>query len=341
MEKKLIDVSEHNGTIDWAAVKAAGIAGVILRCGFGDDVTSQDDKNWKYNADECTRLGIPFGVYIYSYARSEPQSKSEAAHVLRLIKGYKLSYPVYLDLEESGTEGHAVKGAKIFCDLIKAAGYQVGIYANQYWFNNVIGNSLDAYTKWVANYGVNNGQPGAKPNVGGLDIWQYTSVGRVNGISGNVDMNICYKDFTAGSGNANAGSATAATSTGSTLDLAVATMQGRYGNGDDRKKALGSRYTEVQTFIDHIANASTDTLVAEVKAGKYGNGDVRKIVLGSRYTEVQNKINGAAAQYYTIKSGDTLSAIASKYGTTVAQICSWNGIKNANVIYAGQKIRVK
>lgn len=76
--------------------------------------------------------------------------------------------------------------------------------------------------------------------------------------------------------------------------------------------------------------------------GKYGNGDVRKTVLGSRYTEVQNKINGAsAAQYYTIQSGDTLSAIASKCGTTVAQLQLWNGIANANVIYAGQKIRVK
>lgn len=341
MKKKIIDVSEHNGTINWAQVKAAGIAGAIIRCGFGDDIASQDDKKWKYNADECTRLGIPFGVYIYSYAISDAQSRSEAAHVLRLIKGYKLSYPVYLDLEESGTESHAVRGAKIFCDLIKAAGYQVGIYANQYWFNSVIGSSLDAYTKWVANYGVNNGQPNTKPGISGMDIWQYTSVGRVNGINGNVDMNIGYRDFASGSSKVNAGSATTAVPTGSTLDLAVATMQGRYGNGDARKKALGNRYNEVQTFIDHIASASTDVLVAETKAGKYGNGDVRKIVLGGRYTAVQNKINGAVAQYYTVKSGDTLSAIASKYSTTVAQICSWNGIKNANLIYAGQRIRVK
>lgn len=341
MERKIIDVSEHNGTINWAAVKTAGIAGAIIRCGFGDDIASQDDKKWKYNADECTRLGIPFGVYIYSYANSDAQSRSEATHVLRLIKGYKLSYPVYLDLEESGTEGHAVRGAKIFCDLIKAAGYQVGIYANQYWFNNVIGSSLDAYTKWVANYGVNNGQPNTKPSISGTDIWQYTSVGRVNGISGNVDMNICYKDFT-GSSNANSGSAATAAPSGSTLDLAAATMQGKYGNGDARKNALGSRYNEVQTFIVHIASASADTLAAEVKAGKYGNGDVRKTVLGSRYTEVQNKINGASAtQYYTIQSGDTLSTIARKYGTTVAQLQSWNGIANANVIYTGQRIRVK
>ena len=181
--------------------------------------------------------------------------------------------------------------------------------------------------------------------------------------------------------------------TGSTLDLAVGVMQGKYGNGDARKSALGSRYDEVMGMINHIASASTQTLVNEVMAGKYGNGDTRKIVLGSKYQAVQDAINGgnkksiaqvakdviagkygndpqrsqklraegydpaavqaevnkqlgsgssgSSAKYYVIRSGDTLSGIAARYGTSVSQICSWNGIKNANVIYAGQKIRVK
>lgn len=339
MERKIIDVSKHNGKIDWAKVKAAGIEGAILRCGYGSDITSQDDVKWKYNADECTRLGIPFGVYLYSYAKTEAESRSEAAHVLRLIKGYNLSYPVYLDLEEAGTESHAVKGAKIFCDLIEAAGYTVGIYANQHWFTTVIKNALDKYTKWCAKYSA------TKPSVA-CDIWQYSSTGKVNGISGNVDMNICYRDFPAElTGTSGKAPETTATPKGTTLELVVATMQGKYGAGDARKKALGSRYTEVQNFINHIAAASVDTLVSETKAGKYGNGDTRMIVLGTRYTEVQNKINGVAAasskQYYTIKSGDTLSALAKKYGTTVAQLQKWNNIANANKIYAGQKIRVK
>jgi GH25 family lysozyme M1 (1,4-beta-N-acetylmuramidase) len=177
MERKIIDVSYHNGTIDWNAVKVSGIEGAILRCGYGDDIVGQDDSQWFRNADECTRLGIPFGVYIYSYAKSEAQSRSEAAHVLRLISGYKLSYPVYLDLEESGTESHAVAGAKIFCDIIEKAGYVVGIYANQNWFQNIIGNQLDRYTKWIARYSSN------KPTVA-CDIWQHTSDGTVSGISG-------------------------------------------------------------------------------------------------------------------------------------------------------------
>ena len=73
MERKIIDVSYHNGTIDWNAVKVSGIEGAILRCGYGDDIVGQDDSQWFRNADECTRLGIPFGVYIYSYAKSEAQ----------------------------------------------------------------------------------------------------------------------------------------------------------------------------------------------------------------------------------------------------------------------------
>ena len=109
--KKVIDVSYHNGTIDWEKVKAAGVDGAILRCGYGDNIASQDDKQWKRNADECTRLGIPFGAYLYSYAKSTAQAKSEAEHALRLIKGYKLSYPVYYDLEEHGTESGAVERA--------------------------------------------------------------------------------------------------------------------------------------------------------------------------------------------------------------------------------------
>ena len=83
--QKIIDVSEHNGKINWEKARSH-IDGVIIRCGYGMDMTSQDDKHWKRNADECTRLGIPFGVYLYSYANTEGKSRSEAAHVLRLIK---------------------------------------------------------------------------------------------------------------------------------------------------------------------------------------------------------------------------------------------------------------
>ena len=200
--KKIIDVSEHNGKINWEETKKH-IDGAILRCGYGMDMDSQDDKYWKYNADECTRLGIPFGVYLYSYATTDVKSKSEASHVLRLIKGYNLSYPVYLDLEEESapdTRKHAVRGAKIFAEIIEKAGYTVGIYANENWFKTIIKGQLNTYTKWVAKYS------STKPSIENVDMWQYSSKGCVPGIkngNGNVDMNFCYRDFvgkTEGSG---------------------------------------------------------------------------------------------------------------------------------------------
>ena len=97
-------------------------------------------------------------------------------------------------------------------------------------------------------------------------------------------------------------------------------------------------------MINHIASASVSTLASEVKSGKYGNGDIRKQVLGTRYNEVQKVVNGSSgssAQYYIIKSGDTLSGIAARYGTTYQKLAKLNGISNPNKIYAGQKIRVK
>lgn len=191
MQLRIIDVSEHNQKINWEQAKNH-IDGAIIRCGYGMDMKSQDDLWWKYNADECTRLGIPFGVYLYSYANTDEKSRSEAAHVLRLIKGYKLSYPVYLDLEEQAspdTRPHAVRGARIFGDIIEAAGYWCGIYANENWYKTVIGSTLDRYTKWVAKYS------SKAPDVPNVDIWQYSSSGSVPGVGGRVDMNYCYRDL--------------------------------------------------------------------------------------------------------------------------------------------------
>ena len=333
---RVIDVSEHQGTINWDAVKGH-IDGAILRCGYGDNIASQDDKQWKRNADECTRLGIPFGVYIYSYATSDAQARSEAEHVLRLVSGYKLSYPIYLDLEQAGTETGAIQRANIFGDIIENAGHWCGVYANTNWWTNYLV-GLERFVKWVAQYN------SACTYQGTYDIWQYTSGGSVPGISGNVDMNHCYRDYPAEiTGGDIKPTPPAVAPSGSTLDLVVGVMQGKYGDGDARKNALGNRYNEVQNMINYIASASVDTLVKEVYAGKYGNGDTRKAALGNRYNEVQNRIDvsSGGAVYYTVQSGDTLSGIATKYGTTYQHLADLNGIVNPNLIYAGQKIRVK
>lgn len=194
MKLRGIDVSHHQGTIDWNKVKNQ-IDYAILSIGYGDNISSQDDKQFYRNAKECTRLGIPFGVYIYSYAKSKTQAKSEADHVLRLIKGYELKYPVYYDLEDANTTGKCSNKliadiAEIFCNAIEKAGYWVGIYANTSWFTNKLTDSrFNRWVKWVAQYNTTCTYKGKH------DMWQYASDGRVNGISGNVDMNYCYVDY--------------------------------------------------------------------------------------------------------------------------------------------------
>ena len=182
----IIDVSEWQGVIGWNKAKPH-IDGVILRCGCG---TSYDDKQWARNVRECERLGIPFGVYLYSYAKDVNAARAEAEHVLRMVKGHQLAFPIYFDAEQSGTERYAHTTAATFCPLIEAAGYRVGIYSTAAWFRNYIG--LPQYTRWVASWGTNDGRPQKKPNVENMGMWQFTSVGKIDGVNGNVDVSLCY-----------------------------------------------------------------------------------------------------------------------------------------------------
>ena len=194
MSKTIIDVSKHNGTINWAKVKAAGIDGAILRVGFGSDKTTQDDSKFKANANACVKNKIPFGVYLYSYAKSDSQIESEVKHILRLIKGYKLALPVFIDLEENGTESHAKSNAKKFIALMSKTEYTAGVYASESWFKNYLSGITGAW-RWVAKYGKDDGKPGTKPAIDKIAMWQYTSRGKVAGVNGYVDKSILYKDF--------------------------------------------------------------------------------------------------------------------------------------------------
>lgn len=188
---KAIDVSEHNGKIDWKKVQASDVDFVILRVGYGNDKEHQDDKYWEYNVKECTRLGIPFGVYIYSYAKNTVEAESEADHVLRLIEGYELSYPVYYDIEDVsilrlGSE-QLKNNAITFCTKIANAGYEVGVYSNLNGWNRYLTDEVyDGWHRWVAQY---NSQCDYKKE---YEMWQCTSKGSVDGINGNVDINFYY-----------------------------------------------------------------------------------------------------------------------------------------------------
>ncbi len=186
-EKKfVIDVSEHQGVIDWNKVKSK-IDGAIIRCGYGDDITSQDDKQYVRNLSECERLKIPKGIYLYSYATTETQAKSELAHILRLIKGHTFELPIFLDCEEAGTESFAPKACKIICDGVKAAGFTPGVYSSTYWWNTYL-NNIASYIRWVAHWNSVCGY------TGDYLIWQYGTE-YVDGINGEVDSNYYYGVF--------------------------------------------------------------------------------------------------------------------------------------------------
>ena len=194
-QKKGIDVSEHNGTIDWNEVKADGIEFAIIRCGYGQDMVSQDDKQWGHNVSECERLGIPYGVYLYSYADTVEKAASEAQHVLRLLEGHNPTYPVYYDLEDRVTEAlsASMEGqvAKTFCVAVSAAGYSVGSYSNLDWWTNELTDSVfdnPNWSKWVAQWSSTCSYTGT------YDIWQCSSEGRVDGIgNGQTDVDLNFR----------------------------------------------------------------------------------------------------------------------------------------------------
>lgn len=190
--KKGIDVSKHQGKIDWTKVKTDFC---IIRAGFGRSI-SQKDPFFEKNYAGCKANKIPVGAYWYSYAMNESEAKKEAQTCLAVIKNKQFEYPIYFDIEETKQyklgKAKCSAIARTFLDTIEKAGYYVGIYSSKGGLENFIDESVrKRYTVWVAHVNV------AKTSYAGADIWQYSWKGKHSGISGNVDCNYCYKDFPA------------------------------------------------------------------------------------------------------------------------------------------------
>lgn len=290
---KGIDVSYAQGNINWNKVKASGIDFAILRCGYGQDIASQDDEFFERNAKACEELSIPYGVYLYSYATSEEGAKGEAQHTLRLLKGKKLSYPVFYDLEDANTTGKCsnaeiLKIAKAYVSALEKEGYKVGIYANKHWFTTKLTQEwYDKYPKWIAQY--NN----ECTYQGTYDMWQYTSSGTVNGIVGNVDMNYCYTNFVFKK-------ETAAKKT--VNELAQEVLDGKWGNGQARKDALakaGYDYNKVQDKVNELIGKqkvyTKGSAIVLSDASLYASSDASKVtkkISGTYYIYDGEKVNG-------------------------------------------------
>lgn len=197
---KGIDVSSHNGEINWSEVKSQ-IDFAIIRLGYGDNFESQDDRFFHRNIKGCIDNDIPFGVYIYSYAKNlsgNESIESEVEHTKRLLSQIsKKPFCVYIDMEDDSTiylqKLMLTNFALEFCKQITKAGYKAGVYANENWFKNYLNCSTIAsygYSIWCAKY--SNYKPVISSN---YDIWQYSADGYINGISTKVDMNYMYRDI--------------------------------------------------------------------------------------------------------------------------------------------------
>ncbi|MBP9995724.1 MAG: hypothetical protein KBT19_00445 [Lachnospiraceae bacterium] len=190
-----IDVSKWNGSIDWNKVKNAGVNYVIIRCGYRGSTTGAliEDPTFRSNIKGATAAGLKVGVYFFTQATDEVEAVEEASMTLSLIGGYGLSLPVFLDVESSGGRGDGIdagtrtKVINAYCQTIRNSGYSAGVYANKTWLTQKFNpGGLSGCRIWLAQYT-------EQPTYGGhYDMWQYTSAGKIDGISGKVDMNISY-----------------------------------------------------------------------------------------------------------------------------------------------------
>lgn len=192
-----VDVSEHRGAIDWTAVKNSGLVQfAIIRDGFGkEDPVNQTDDQFEANYAGAVANGIKVGVYHYSYATSAQEAVTEAQFCLSILKGRHLDYPVFYDIETSQqqamTSDQLTAIINAFCSTISKAGYLTGLYSNASMYSKSLNTpALSSFDKWVAHYDV-----GAPNYNGAFAIWQYNSSGTVPGISGSVDMDYAYKDY--------------------------------------------------------------------------------------------------------------------------------------------------
>lgn len=195
MEFRGIDVSYHQGLINWKTVKGE-VYFAIIRAGYGR-FAYQKDPNFERNYAGAKAAGIPVGAYWYSYALSVKEAREEAQACLQVLKGKRFEYPIYYDIEE-GKQSLLGKAAlteicEAFCDTLEKAGYFAGVYASTYWFTNKLDHARLAgrYTIWLADYRAGYNKTLKR------DMHQYTSSGHVSGIPWAVDLDVCTVDFPA------------------------------------------------------------------------------------------------------------------------------------------------
>lgn len=314
------DISDWQGDIDIKAL-ALQVDFFIFRCYAGSSKDSKVDRNVKL-AIEC---GKPFGLYIYSYALNTEQAKEEAERVVNLANSYSVK-PNFLVIDMEDADGYKAKYGmpsnqtlKDICtvegEIFENAGYYAMVYASSSWWNNQLA-GLTRFDKWVAHWPVSAGKQKGNStssdgeNANNCGLWQFTSQGKLNGYSGNLDMNYGYKEFIIKSYTSN----TQISSKKSNQEIAEEVKNGLWGDGDDRKNrlsAVGYDYNAIQSIVNELC-----------KKG------------------VSSKSTMTSTGYYKVVKGDTLSKIGTKYGVDWKKIASLNNISSPYLIYVGQTLKI-
>ena len=296
MSIKGIDVSEFQGSIDWSKVKNDGIEFAILKLGniYDYDANYKDSK-FDTNYENAKAQGIKVGAYIYNYCNTVDTLKKGVEWALGKLDGKKLDMPIYLDMEDKDIQGETVETLTNQCNefakCVKNKGCKAGVYANVNWLKNKLNPSeFDKdISVWAAQYYMECQYTGK------YDIWQYTSSGKVDGVSGNCDMDYLYNENIINE-NENQGE-----SEKTIEELSKEVIDGKWGDGEDRKKRLeeaGYDYDAVQDRVNEILSKDKKKSVVEIAKevinGEWGNGDERKKKLeqaGYNYDTVQSKVN--------------------------------------------------
>lgn len=335
--KKGIDISKYQAGIDLNNIKNNGYDFVIIRAGYtgwGDGESKAVDPSFEEFYSKAKSAGLGVGAYYFTIATSYNEGVDEANWLYNnCLKGKQFDYPIYIDVEDdtgkkyylrNAGKNATTQGIKGFCETLENLGYYVGIYASDIsGFKEMMNiNDLTSYDKWVARYG-------KKPEyVTEYGMWQTTSSGKVNGYNGNLDLNEAYKDYPS-----------------------IIKSNGLNGYSKDGTSSnIHQINTDTTSSKTVYTVVSGDTLSGI--AGRYGttyqklaeyNGiaDPNKIYPGQQIKIPGSNSQGSNVVYYTVVSGDNLTKIANKYGTTVNQLVAWNNISNPNLIYPGQKLRVK